>query len=309
MNRTFFIFFGVISLVTTQQCVDHSRPKQVADSGPSPDPIFTPFSLPQGFNEYWYAGVAELSTYDVVQDRYDEIRQAEQINVFVTEDFSKAKHVKLDYPEKAGADRVPILKLNALRRFETGIYDYSLMQSVFTPVSGMPTLKTSTSVQDWCGHVFMQMDLAANAYRSRTFSYFEQEGDQDITLPFVLLEDELWTRLRLNPLAIKTGKMKVLPSALYSRLRHKPLEAQDADIQLQQGDKETVLSLQYLQIARSLKIRFETNFPYKILGWEESNEGKIASKGTLKASRRSAYWSEHNNINAPLRDSLALKLR
>jgi hypothetical protein len=65
--------------------------------------------------------------------------------------------------------------------------------------------------------------------------------------------------------------------------------------------------LTYLNIPRSLNIRFETAFPNKILGWEETNEGKVASKGVWKATRKSAYWGEHDNIHAPLRDSLKLQ--
>jgi hypothetical protein len=69
------------------------------------------------------------------------------------------------------------------------------------------------------------------------------------------------------------------------------------------------LTLQYNSIPRSLSIQFESNFPHKIMAWEEKNEGKIASKGTLKATRMSPYWSEHDNVHAPLRDSLKLEMR
>ena len=306
MNRYFlFVFFsGVISMLS--YCADTSSNAKPLAGKPAPDPVFTPISLPKEFNDYWYQGKAELSSYEVVQERYGEIRRAEQVIVFVTEDVSKSKQVKLDDPDRANSDRVPVLKMNSIRRFETGIYDYSLMQSVFTPISGMATLKTSTTVQDWCGQVFMQMNLGAKGYRARIFSYFESEGDLDVELPFVLLEDDLLTRIRLNPYSIETGKTKMLPSAIYARLRHKPLTAQDADIQVVRGEKSASLSLSYLTIARTVKINFETNFPYKILSWEETNDGKLASKGVLKASRRSAYWAEHDNVHAPLRDSLLL---
>lgn len=306
MVRFFSLATVSLFLLLAQNCTDTATSKKEPTTPLTPDPIFTPVTLSEGFNTYWYQGKAELCTYDVEQERYGEMRKAEQVNIFVTEDFSKSKQVKLDNPGEAGADRVPVLKLNTLRRFKTGIYDYSLMESVFTPVTGMPTLKTTATIQDWCGHVFMQVNRQGEGYRSRIFSYFESEGDQDVTLPNVLLEDEIWPRLRLNPTAIKTGTMQVLPSALYCRLRHKPVVAQNADIQLEKGEKESVLAINYTGIGRSLRIRFETGFPHKILGWEETNDGKLASKGTLKATRNSAYWSEHDNVHAPLRDSLML---
>ncbi len=307
MNRFFFFVALAVVFLLAQHCADASANSKLSSSIPDPAPSYTAIPLPAGFGDYWYAGKAELCVYDVIQERYGETRQAEQVNIFVTEDFSKSKQVKLDDPATAEADRIPVLKLNAIRRFETGIYDYSLMQSVFTPISGMPTLKATASVQDWCGQVFMQTNLAPKGYRAQVFSYFESEGDQDILLPLVQLEDALWTQLRLNPYSIKTGKTSVLPSAIYSRLRHQPITAQEADIQVVKGEKESVLTLQYQSIPRGLSIRFDSNFPFKILGWEETNGDKIASKGVLKTTRRSAYWAEHDNKHAPLRDSLQLR--
>ncbi|MFN0036228.1 MAG: hypothetical protein ACKVUS_14285 [Saprospiraceae bacterium] len=294
------------AIFSSQNCSDTSG-KQAQSANTTTAPATAPLLLPEKFSGYWYAGKAELCTYDVAQERYGEMRQAEQVNVFVTEDLSRATQVKLDDPAAAGADRVGVLKLNAIRRFHTGIYDYSLMQSVFTPLSGEPTLKTTTTVQDWCGHVFMQQNLEQGGYHLRGFSYFQSEGDQDLRQPLALLEDEIWGRIRLNPSALPTGNTSVIPSAFYTRLRHKPGGAQNAHIKIEKGEKESVLQLAYADIPRALSIRFETEFPHKILGWEETSEGKLVSKGTLKATRMSAYWGEHDNVHAPLRDSLKLR--
>ncbi|HNE28393.1 MAG TPA: hypothetical protein PLW66_04460, partial [Saprospiraceae bacterium] len=143
-----------------------TSPEKLAPARPEAgSPAKGPFNttpVDTGFNHYWFQGQAEIAVYEVQQDRYDSIRPAQEVMVFVTEDFSERKQVKLDAPEQAGADRVPVLKLNAIRRFHTGIYDYSLMQSVFTPLDAARhpfTLKTSTTVQDWCGQVFAQMNL------------------------------------------------------------------------------------------------------------------------------------------------------
>jgi hypothetical protein len=305
MKYLFPIAALVAPVFSAQNCAN-ADPKPAKIETAAPTPAAAPMALPAGFNGYWYQGKAELSTYDVVQERYGETRRAEQINVFVTEDLSRQKQVKLDDPANAGNDRAPVLKLNTIRRFETGIYDYSLMQSVFTPMDGSPTLKVTTTVQDWCGHVFMQTNLGQNEYRTRGYSYFEQEGDQDLRVPLALLEDELWTRLRLNPSAIATGPVNVVPSAFYVRLRHKPGQAQNADLQIEKGENESTLRLRYAAIPRTLSIRFETAFPHKILGWEETNDGKTVSKGSLKATRMSAYWSENGNAFSGLRDSLRI---
>lgn len=70
---------------SAQNCSEHSGKKAAP---PTPDAIMAPVSLPEGFNEYWYAGKAEACTYEVTQERYGEIRQAEQVNIFVTENFT-----------------------------------------------------------------------------------------------------------------------------------------------------------------------------------------------------------------------------
>ena len=64
----------------------------------------------------------------------------------------------------------PILKLNLIKRFNTGIYDYSMMKSVFTPIPSeqqqlSKTLKVSTTRQDWCGHVYLQYNLEGDHYK------------------------------------------------------------------------------------------------------------------------------------------------
>jgi len=262
---------------------------------------------PIAFNDYWYQGKAELTTYTVEQERYGEIRKAEQVNIFVTEDFSKRKQVKLDDPLAAGADRSTVLKLNTVRRYHTGIYDYSMMQSVFTPVDGGKTLKTTCSVQDWCGHVFSQFNLENNQYRVREFSYFEAEGDKNITLDAnSLLEDDLWVRLRLNPASIPTGKVSIIPPAFYIRLRHKDYQAQTAAITVETGERESMLKITYESVPRVLTIRYESASPYRIISWEETDNGKLMSKGTRKATLMSAYWSQHDLKHDGLRDSLKL---
>lgn len=288
--------------IATQNCSQKSPAGNASAEKSAPAPAI---ALPAGFNAYWFAGQAELCTYQVTQERYGALREAEQVNVFVTEDFSRSKQVKLDDANAAGADREPVLKLNTIRRFHTGIYDYSIMQSVFTPLNGTATLKSTTSVQDWCGHVFAQYNLQKEGYRLRSFSYFEKEGDQDRILPAAMLEEELWTRIRMA--SLQPGTLDIIPSATYARLKHQESRPEKATLTLEQGPQENKMNLTYTSIPRTLSIRFEAAFPYKILGWEERVDGQLASKGALKATRKSAYWTEHDNVHAPLRDSLQLK--
>ena len=54
--------------------------------------------------------------------------------IYVTEPFSRSRHVKLDDASKDPADVLDVLKLNLERHFQTGIYDYRTMVSLFMKV-------------------------------------------------------------------------------------------------------------------------------------------------------------------------------
>lgn len=294
----FLLFFGFLPLFSCHPG-NHQNGQLVLVSQKEGSP----------FADYWYAGEAELNSYDMEQSRYGENRQGEAVMVFVTEDFSKSKQVKLDDPEEAGKDRVPILKLNSIRRFVTGIYDYSMMQSVFTPVDFKQfphSLKTTTTSQDWCGHTFTQFNLQGNDYKVEERSYFESEGDKDFQLNAALLEDEIWNKIRLDPEGLVSENTNVIPSTLYARLLHQPLKPKAARLQIKKQESMSFLVLEYLHMDRSLTIGFEPNFPHKILTWTEQQDGQILSKGSLRKSIKSAYWKKHDNASAFLRDSLQI---
>lgn len=262
------------------------------------------------FAAYWYKGEGEVNTYRLEQSRYGEVREGEAVMIFVTEDFSKEKQVKLDNPGDAPKDKVSVLKLNYLRRFVTGIYDYSMMESIFTPVrmDVYPhTLKTTTTSQDWCGHSFTQYNLDGDEYTVKTFSYFEEEGDSETSLDAALLEDELWNRIRINPGSIPEGITEVIPGAFYTRLFHQKPEPKKARIRFENREQMKVLILEYLHFQRILSIGFERDFPHRILTWTEVNDGELSSRGVLKESIKSAYWQKNAAQFENLRDTLQLK--
>lgn len=278
------------------------------------------------FKQYWYAGKAELSSYDLQQSRYGEIHPGEATLIFVTEDFSASKQVKLDRPDQVKDDAVNVLKLNFVKKFHTGIYPYSTMSSVFTPVNSQThsqTLKVTTSAQEWCGHVFMQLNLTPDrGYRFLGLSYFESEGDEEKNIQEALLEDEIWNRIRLNPLTLPTGTFDMIPGTLSLRLTHKEVQAVKAKGELKKerlaayGEAEVnTYTLSYEKpTKRSLKIVFETQFPFAILGWEETStdrsfgpnasEKVLVTKAVRKKSIMLDYWSKHNLEHRELQELL-----
>ena len=261
------------------------------------------------FAEYWYQGQAELNTYEVEQARYGEMREGKAVMVFVTEDFSQSKQVKLDDPEKDWKDKIPVMKLNFVKRFVTGIYDYSMMLSAFTPVDlehHPHSLKTTTSSQDWCGQSFVQMNYKGGSYKVQLRSYFESEGDEDFSTKGDLLEDELWNRIRIDPTSLQPGEADFIPGSFFNRLTHQPIKARRARIRLEQLDDRNQLIVEYLHLDRTVSIDYEPQFPYRIIGWEEQDGGQLSSRGTLIKSIKAPYWTQHDNDDLPLRDSLRL---
>ena len=104
----------------------------------------------------------------------------------MTEDFSDSLRVKADPGKHPPSDVYPVMKLNAVRDFQTGIYDYNVMTSVFARVAaGWPVAKVSFSSQEWCGHVWHQLLPRGDALSGLSHSYFdgEADGSEKLALP------------------------------------------------------------------------------------------------------------------------------
>lgn len=275
-------------------------------------------------DEYWYQGKAEISRFELQQSRYGEIHQGDAVMVFVTEDFRTDMQVKLD--NEANKDKaINVLKLNLIREFPTGIYDYSAMTSVFTPAEGYKTsrcLKVNNSVQEWCGHVFTQLNWKeGKRYDAKSFSYFEADGDKTFELKAPHLEDEIWNIIRINPKNLPLGRVEIVSSILFSRLRHWSLRAIEADalLDLYKGDEfegEELMEYQliYPEHNRTLKIVYENVAPYKIQGFQEIYKAPVWAGGemmTTTAKRThtilSDYWNKHSLKDRALREELGLK--
>ena len=274
----------------------------------------------QEFREYWYKGKAEISSYDLQQAQYGKLNKGEAVMIFVTEDFRLDKQVKLESDAKEQATTV--LKLNFIKKFITGIYDYSLYTSVFTPVqtSSFPaTLKVTNTCQEWCGQSFLQINYRQNGYQVLGRSYFEEEVEDESHLDNALLEDELWTKIRLLPIdQLPMGNLFVIPSMTSLRLRHGKIQAEMAKISIEpyvgdstfKGQNLINYKIDYPESKRNLRILFEREFPHQIVGWQETYESKkkvLTSTAVLKATIQSPYWQKNAPMDTVNRKLLKLK--
>lgn len=268
-------------------------------------------SITQEFKNYWYSGNAELTSYDLKQVRYGEVHKGEAVLIFVTEDFWEDKQVKYEFGEKS-KNVVPILKLNFDRKFNTGVYPYSILTSVFTPINEAKTLKITSSSQEWCGHTFLQLNLKDDSYETQLFSYFQAEGDKKSKIKSVLLEDEIWTKIRLNPNSLPIGELEIIPGTTFSRLKHQTLKPKKAIAKLNENQNTKTYEINYNDVKRSLKITFGKTFPFEILSWEEShlsgfgNPKLLTTKATKKKTIKLDYWSKNSVSDSTFRKTLEL---
>ncbi|MEP4534210.1 MAG: hypothetical protein ABJ004_14055 [Cyclobacteriaceae bacterium] len=261
---------------------------------------------------YWFSGEAELTSYELKQARYGEIREGKSVLIFVTEDFSSETMTKADNPTE---NDFPVLKLNNTRKFNTGIYPYSMMTSTFFPFpNGENSLKISTSSQEWCGHTYLEL-IDKGDFEIQNHSYFQSEARKNITLNKEILEDDLWSRIRVNPDDLPTGTHRVIPSFFFLRLSHNDIKAYNCDLNLhKKNDSLSTYQISYPELERNLKITFESAFPFKIAGWEDTyysgwgeNRKKLTTSATAIKTIRSQYWSKNSNADARMREELGLE--
>ncbi|MBL7994046.1 hypothetical protein JNM05_01625 [bacterium] len=268
------------------------------------------------FSDYWYQGKAELTSYGLEQARYGEIHKGNAVLIFVTEDFLTSQQVKLEDYSKGKAGAAPVLKLNFTKNFNTGIYPYTMMKSVFTPIDleNFPhALKITSAVLEWCGQVFTQINNRHDGYHVKVFSYFEKEADTEYSLDKVFLEDEIWTRIRLAPELLPVGEINIIPGTMASRLRHTKLAVEAAQAAIRSNADTAIYTVNYKDSGRTLSIQFKKDFPHEIRSWEETYKdgfGENAKILTTKAVRKNSvmldYWNKHAVADSVYRKELGL---
>lgn len=287
----------VIGGVLRSRSVDAAAPE--APSSPRYDSAFW---------DHWGDGRAELAAYDLVQPRYGELRHGTAVAIFVTEDFLESERVKAERPLPG---RFPVLKLNLVQDFPTGIYDYNLMTSTFVALSsvqgrpaGTPT-KVSFTAQEWCGHVYQHLLFDRGSGRSVLHSYFQDEADKEAVLESprdATSQDALllWARGLAYPV-VPAGESLEVPavtSLATARLRHREVTT---DL-LRLARSETTRRLEVP--AGSFEVRdavarvgaragettwrfaVEADPPHRIVAWEVSS----GEKAELLGADRLAYW-------------------
>lgn len=316
MKKHLKLSISVFTTIVLMSSLGACQMKVKQESNVEKNAIDTPIKrmqkkqLSKEFKGYWYAGNAEITSYKLEMARYGEIREGASVLVYVTEPFAAKKQVKADQHH---ASNIPVLKLNSTKKFLTGLYPYSIMTSTFYPVhDNQHAIKVTNTVQEWCGHVFAQLNNREK-FDITSYSYFESDGDQQLQLEKSVLENEIWTKIRINPESLPLGTFNAIPSFEFIRLKHKETKAYEASASLTNSNGISTYTINYPELERTLAIKFSSVFPYSIEAWEETsksgfgpNAKNMTTKGTKIKRIKTAYWKQHNNEHLVLRDSLGL---
>lgn len=269
------------------------------------------------FDSYWHDGKAELDGYRLSVQRYGQPRVGHGVLVYVTEPFSESKHVKVDDPAKTPSDTFDAFKLNIVRSFQTGIYDYHTMVSLFTRSRDFAPVKITFTSAEWCGQVFEHLDFSGTRVSARFDSYFEGESstnDLDVRRDGVA-EDDLFILLRgLRGAYMKPGQKRSIPflaSSYYRRLAHKGLAWSSASIErLARSETVRVPAGTFVTDPYVIKtsdgreghFQVERAYPHRIVRWAWTADAPIGlaarlggtDSGELTGTARLEYWKLHD---------------
>ena len=269
----------------------------------------TPKAFADDFWSYWGDGKAELSGYKLVQPRYGQKRNGKAVLIFVTETHSEKEKVKIegDHTGVPSRDRFSVMKLNDVRMFQTGIYDYRVTASVFSRVDRKFELsKVSLGVQEWCGHVYHQLVSSGKQVQETLHSYFGGEDDQNrghAIPPGAVFEDNIPILIReLRGPWLKPGEKVEFagaPSLLALRFQHKPFSwgkisvhksALTGNISTVLGERKAVRWTVSTPLHGTYTCFVEADPPHRILKWT-SDQGE---SGELTGTIRLDYWKLHD---------------
>ena len=309
--RVLVLGAGAFLFASCQEGAQPATPPVGPKSGFLPTPADFAAQYPT-FDKYWYQGRAELTRYALRQYRYGDTHDGEAVLIFVTEPFLPKLQVKQEHGD--AQDAISVLKLNAYRRFYTGIYPYTIMTSSFTPAhrSGNATLKLTNTVQEWCGQAFTQVNRRADGLHAVSYSYLQDEGDRKLVLPSAPLEDGLWAQIRIDPESIAEGPQELVPGLDYLQMRHKAFRAYPAIVtRARVAQTELVdiavsaLTIEYPPLSRTLTIYYEPEFPFTIAAWDES-VGPQRTTAVRTHAIIDDYWNHSSPEDGAYRDALGL---
>lgn len=272
----------------------------------------------------WGDGNAEVSSYDLIQPRYGELHPGGAVLIFVTEDFSWSERVKADPSAHPAPDIRKVIKLNATRDFQTGIYPYHVLTSTFLRLdagdrmAALTPIKVSFSAQEWCGMVFDELTMGTGALNVVSHTYFDSDtrAALDLSIPAgTVYGDSIPVLIRgLYGPWLAPGQARTvpwLPTQMDQRFSHTAPAIGAAEVRRGSAPEPHITPAgtytvdQYTVAVAGAETTtwfVESAPPSRIIGWS-STTGEQAA---LRGSDRLPYWQLNNRADADARARVGL---
>jgi len=245
-------------------------------------------------NSYWFEGKAEINFYKATILKYGIPREADEVvHILVTEKHKPDLLVKADNWREEGL--IDMLKFNYVRRFQTGIYSYREMMSVFFEQNNLRLAKMTFSSQEWCGQSFKELVNFRGKSSFYFNTYWDGQGRGSFNVSFpqdIFLYDALSVQLRMFEFVKgEAREIQLLASQISSRVQ-KP-EISNATVNLIKSETINVpagsFACKLIEVSHSEGIDlfwFEPDFPQRMIKWNTFSQDTYE----LLDSKNLAYW-------------------
>ena len=222
------------------------------------------------FQKYWKMQDVETTTFILKQDS---LIIGNATLSYRLKDFGK------DQPNGI----IHSLSLNFTQKISQKNYNYSDNLTVLIPLNSLlyphaMSIVSSSQSNDGTDYLSFQPEPKSYLFVGR--NSIEPEKEIHKSTEKGNLEDEVWAKIRMKPDALPQGEIEMIPSLGYWNKIHKSPSAQEVKAGLKglEGNpKFKIYSLDYPELKRKLEIIFETNFPYQVVEFRETIEGKTVS--------------------------------
>ncbi|MBU45181.1 MAG: hypothetical protein CMN76_18360 [Spirochaetaceae bacterium] len=166
-----------------------------------------------------FKGKAEMARYTGTVLRYGKPREAELMLITVLEPFRREQLVK----SESDTDYY-VIKQNQVMTYQTGVYPYRQMNSVFWELESGRFRKATMSTQEWCGQTYKELRVKGKTMQFFYSSYWENEsrGYETIRRPgpsfSAFLYDELPLLIRKDDLS-NADSARMFPMLMSSRVK------------------------------------------------------------------------------------------
>jgi hypothetical protein len=225
------------------------------------------------FTDYWKNGKTEIIKYELKEDSISVGEGSLSFNIDYVEGINKT-------------DSIQVLHSDFMGKIQKENYDYSAMTSAYLPLNltlRPHAMKVINSVQEQTGNSFLELSQIPKSYEIVAKNTFKEKTKEHYILERKNLEDELWTKIRMNPNDLPTGDIEIIPSFAYWQSVRKSPNIYEAKAELKAyvgteftGKKLKIYTLDYPDLKRNLSIVFESDFPFEIVGWKRVSDGKVA---------------------------------